>query len=590
MKKVIWLLIIGGITSGFTHSASPPYKINIVKEENKKNISKDLAEYKVFLSNDSNVSGVKTKNIILCSKTECYSNQRSKDFNIEKSYNGKSTEVIAYLIPRSEIIESIYFESSNDSSTTINGGIRVKNPIDLKSTQLPHNVDIFLTLTSRTNNTLTPLTAISMFNTSDAINIFYDPRTELNADLPYGTKIKIPKNALSEAQIFNISVNDSGSGYSSIDIYPELQFHAPITITRKYIDTVFHHSLNQLFNAKIPNLSPKVTSKFSLLKPLNSENTEENTITIGTSGFISSSDLTSYSYKNLKTPQIMATSTTTCGAELAARRSELIAKTSQTGVVHIDSCANKPPYVHIALINKLHPKIKYTIEHGKSLNTSQNIWGNPMYRLSTFANELGPRAIVALNGFTWFGPPGIIANTPGFAQGYVISSNTFSNGRQSPIGINRQQGGSVSENSFAGFDDGNKRVMRHVLGSPNVSFFDYKKVGISIFNRQAENIVSSSTSILRDNICNSGNTDRWSSVGANNQLMVMISTVSDKESNSADFCGIYQAFQIQNALRLDGGGSTSMIINGRLLNPNKGSKRLIFGDMRYIPYALKISN
>lgn len=70
--------------------------------------------------------------------------------------------------------------------------------------------------------------------------------------------------------------------------------------------------------------------------------------------------------------------------------------------------------------------------------------------------------------------------------------------------------------------------------------------------------------------------------------MVMVSTASSKESNSADFCNIYRAFGITNALRLDGGGSTGMIINNQLLNPNTGSKRVIFGEMRYIPYALKI--
>lgn len=103
-----------------------------------------------------------------------------------------------------------------------------------------------------------------------------------------------------------------------------------------------------------------------------------------------------------------------------------------------------------------------------------------------------------------------------------------------------------------------------------------------------ENVVSSSTSIIKNNVCNAGSTDRWSSVGAIDSIMLMISTASDKESNSASFFSIYQAFGITNALRLDGGGSTGMMINNNLLNPNTGSKRVIFGEMRYIPYALKI--
>jgi len=70
--------------------------------------------------------------------------------------------------------------------------------------------------------------------------------------------------------------------------------------------------------------------------------------------------------------------------------------------------------------------------------------------------------------------------------------------------------------------------------------------------------------------------------------MLMISSTSSKESNSADLCEIFRAFGITNALRLDGGGSTAMIINNKLLNPNTGSKRIVFGEMRHIPYSLKI--
>ena len=71
-----------------------------------------------------------------------------------------------------------------------------------------------------------------------------------------------------------------------------------------------------------------------------------------------------------------------------------------------------------------------------------------MHRLNTFAYDMGSKAKVAMNGFTWFGPPGVIALTPGFSLGYVKSGYhldpTSSTSEWLSIGINRQQGGGSS--------------------------------------------------------------------------------------------------------------------------------------------------
>lgn len=321
--------------------------------------------------------------------------------------------------------------------------------------------------------------------------------------------------------------------------------------------------------------------------------TNEDTISINSSGFISSSTLQNngYSKANIST----RAATETCGEYLTRLRTQLISQTSSTGVLKIDYCVDKPPYVHIALINKLHKNVEYMIEHEKTYidptDPSSTVFLTPMHRLNFFNNK-APGALVSMNGFTWDGPPGIIANTGGRPLGYVASLRAYNNNTNTvyPIGVNRKMGGTVVAGSYPGTSDGNKFVMLQRTGSPKVSFFDANKVGAALGNSTTgmENVVSSSTSIIKNNVCNAGSTDRWSSVGAIDSIMLMISTASDKESNSASFCSIYQAFGITNALRLDGGGSTGMMINNNLLNPNTGSKRVIFGEMRYIPYALKI--
>jgi hypothetical protein len=90
-----------------------------------------------------------------------------------------------------------------------------------------------------------------MFNTSEAINVFYDKNIGLSSELPYKTRIVIPKYSLPKSQIFNIYVNNDGNLYPSIDIYPKVDFKAPINITRKPIDNEITNSLSTIL--KITN-------------------------------------------------------------------------------------------------------------------------------------------------------------------------------------------------------------------------------------------------------------------------------------------------------------------------------------------------
>lgn len=207
------LILVGFIASTFSYANPLPYKVNTVKEFNSGNISKDLAKYRIVLSESTNSSNFSNsvKNITLCSQKNCYNSPTSKKLNIKNMLDGKPDEnSLVYLIPRSEIIKTIYFEPTNNTNETISGNVSIKNPTDLSITELKHDVDIFINL-KKDKNSLIPYYASSMFNTSEAKNVFYDNTIGLNSEVDYKTRIVIPKNSLVTSQIFNIYVNNDGN-------------------------------------------------------------------------------------------------------------------------------------------------------------------------------------------------------------------------------------------------------------------------------------------------------------------------------------------------------------------------------------------
>ena len=580
--KILILLPIYFINNT-SYANPPPYSIDNVKEFSSGEVFRNFTKYKIVLSDSDNNLNTNTtiKNITLCSKNKCYNSPNIKNINIKNMLDGKPNDnSLIYLIPRSETIESVYFEPIGGSKDTILGNVKITNPSNLNITTLPHNIDIFINLNKK-NNIFSPYYASSMFNTPEAINIFYDKNIGINSDLHYKTKITIPKNALPNSQIFNVFANNDGNNYPSIDIYPNVKFQIPISLKRKFIDSSLINELSTVLNVKKTPLAATIASKQKTV------DISENIISLSSSGFVSSSNL-----EQNKLNTSSRASEETCGAQLTRLRSELIAQTSSSGVVKIDYCTNKPPYIHIALINKLHKSRNFMIEHEKTyidpFDPSATVSLTPLHKLD-YLNNLAPSAIVSMNGFTWEGAPGTIGNTGGRPKGYVSSIKDWDSKVKNtrPIGINRKMGGTVIEGSYPGSDDGLKFIMHHKNGSPTVVFSEARKVAGAGYPLM-ENVVSTSTSILKNNVCNTGNTDRWSTVGATDSIMLMISSTSSKESNSADLCEIFRAFGITNALRLDGGGSTAMIINNKLLNPNTGSKRIVFGEMRHIPYSLKI--
>ena len=98
-------------------------------------------------------------------------------------------------------------------------------------------------------------------------------------------------------------------------------------------------------------------------------------------------------------------------------------------------------------------------------------------------------------------------------------------------------------------------------------------------------MLSSSTSIVRDGQCaQDALTTRWSAFGTDGKgRSVFISSTSLGQTHVDELCRVFLALGIPNAIRLDGGPSTAMTVDGRLLNPLVSlSDLMAFGTARYV--------
>ena len=134
---------------------------------------------------------------------------------------------------------------------------------------------------------------------------------------------------------------------------------------------------------------------------------------------------------------------------------------------------------------------------------------------------------------------------------------------------------------------------RNAAGPYNVVFGgnnrDYVGQSPPLAPGYALNLISTSTNVVRDGICQvPGFVSRFSAVGASPTRMVMVSSTSGGTTSAAELCPIFQALGINNALRLDGGPSTALVVNGVVKNPLTGLYWIKYGDLRRIAYSLDV--
>lgn len=190
-------------------------------------------------------------------------------------------------------------------------------------------------------------------------------------------------------------------------------------------------------------------------------------------------------------------------------------------------------------------------------------------------------AVAAINGYNWDGPEG---DTPLDLASLTTTTIFFEN---------------LLSNNNTDLDES---LMGFARGGP--SGLQTKRIPRPLnddteFNRPENlpfryHLYGSNSSVLRDGVCQSEDQRaRWSVVGYSPSHIVFLSTASEREYRMQEFCPtLHDNFGVTDAVRNDGGPSTSLFVGGpvnRLVNPLTGTiESLIFGDSRNVGFAVAV--
>jgi hypothetical protein len=547
-----------------------PFSAQPVKSFKKSDIlSKDSSRLRltVAVSDTADKSTIRLGGVVICSTSACFKPQSLDYFKAVNTSQGNAELIVDTIVPISKIT-SVYFEPTTGSQK-VEGSIKLDTPLNIEEGYL--GAEIFVTLEKKriaNQDIYSPIASSSSLWNPELFTLHYDPKVATKVDLDYATTFSIPAQSLSKPQLFSVSVRDVGDRMPMVDIYPNINFKKQATIESSGVN---QSKTAALTIPATPSTGRVPTSIRLLSQPSNADTTKK-TIQISKTGTFKDEDFSNSSLQNsekMTQTNALAAAAASCASVITQNMNTITSLSSGSGVVNVQYCENIPPYIHIAYINTADSRIKYSIPatYNHSQPPGTNGW-YPYYLhllpITTYANT----SIVAINGFVWSGDQGTADGQIGTPEGYLDSAFL-------PLGINS-----------AG---GNKLVMGYGTSLNQLHFFETSQVhaNLSPYDYMA---VSSSTSVIKNNVCSTDTTNnRWSAVGSVNGRMVMLSSTSSGTTSAADLCSIFRAFGIQNALRLDGGPSTAMLINQKVVNPITGVASLKYGSLRRIAYPLRIS-
>lgn len=81
-------------------------------------------------------------------------------------------------------------------------------------------------------------------------NLVYNPASGLDVDLGFGVTLQIPKHAIKNPEIFIVTVDDIGSVYPQVVIYPGIVLDRPGRISIKAIRSAATGSLEEIHGKK----------------------------------------------------------------------------------------------------------------------------------------------------------------------------------------------------------------------------------------------------------------------------------------------------------------------------------------------------
>lgn len=568
MIKTFIMLSISTVTLSAVAQVPSRYPIPVKNFTSASELNANASRMKISVLADGQGDTALISGLVLCSRSTCYKPSTEQTVSIKNTANGSSSIVGDFLIPP-DTIESIYFEDSK-SSGAISGSIKLASPLKVEKGFYGAEMLVVLKkINARGRVEYRPASVATNLLREGATSVYYVPSKPLVYNLPYDAVLKIPANALPATQIFSVAVHDTGDRLPMVDIYPYVDLAQPAVLDR----TPLQRPSESL--AKVGVLRTPTVPRPGVLHTPASKVEGATSKSIRKTGVIKSSD-TGASAAPLGQVTLMAGDD--CFQMLARPENQqaIANATSANGVVNVNWCENISPFVHIAFINMNDSRVKYNIQFKLWSWEISNGMG-PWLSLKRIT-DAPVYSIVGVNGFTWSGEEGTGEPQWGLARGFTRSAGSW-------LSTNSNQGGNLQPNGSAGSQH---FVMTYGSNRADPIFFETQYVQAWPFGRE---VVSSTTSIAKGGVCSDAPTQsRWSAVGAAAGKMVMISSTSDGETSGSELCPLFKAFGVGNAMRLDGGPSAAIIIDGNIKNPLTGLYSFKYGSLRRIPYFLRASH
>ena len=403
--------------------------------------------------------------------------------------------------------------------------------------------------------------------------LFHDPAQPLRQDLGHGVTMEIPVGALEVPTVFIVGVHPGIDRYPLVNIAPILSLKKAATLTLQPQDV-------RRYQRWMPD------------PPDNGTPAGPRTLQLARTGVIIDGQLRESDDTQAVSGLVQrilgqSRSLDPCLHSLTdPETARKIEEQARQGISLPQGCRFVPPYVHI------------TVTEGSQAAPMQTelVFQAAPEQLHLFRLDTVKGFTVLINGFLWHGDPGTDTGQGGWAMGYARGLDVGSGLGRLTIGDNtwhlhtperlqqaqqRTDPGTKAPPQASG--TGRKRVVRFAADQRQSSW-DTRTDAQSDWPENPV-VLSSSTSIVRDGQCaQDALTTRWSAFGTDGKgRSVFISSTSQGQTHVDELCRVFLALGIPNAIRLDGGPSTAMTVDGRLLNPLVSlSDLMAFGTARYV--------
>lgn len=568
-------VLVLGSAHALAVQVSPPFFAQAAQElQSETKLGQGARHLRVILSSDESAAEgrVTLGALTICSKSACYKPETASQVDLQNTASGQGTVVADIDYPGSEV-EHLYFESVA-SNKRVSGDIALATPLTLNPDY--HGAEVMIVLSrslDQGRTTYVPSAVAANLLRDNGNSVFYNPKFATSAHLEFGTTLTVPAGATEEPQIFNVAQHNVGATFPLVDVYPRIDLAVVAKIERHRIARPVVDASTQI---KTPTPSMAVLGQAA--HPMTTiAGSDAVTAAIRRTGVLqgdeafASSDFVASTNLSM-TPNAYAS----CAANLSAAVNQQVITNAlvTTGTTYLNWCTTVAPYVHIAVTNMLDSRERISLPHILNIGP-----GTPGSRLNLQPiTYWGAHTQVLINGFVWEGDSGTSDGQTGFADGFEFDGSWFAD--------NRVGGGYAS---VPGTAAGNKIVMG--FNDTSKTFQWAETATLANFPISVNHLVSSSTSIMKNGICGSDTlTNSWSAVGTSPSGRVFfVSSTSDGQTSAAELCGIFKALGANYALRLDGGPSAAITIDGNLLNPLTGLASFKYGTMRHIAYPIKIS-